>query len=110
MSGNGIRDPKLLDAVRQKAWNTHNGIYRPRVAGDHRSNWPTCGLCGRDVEAVELKNQNSFGVEIWARCHGKEDWYTVKYPFRIEGDDEKVQDQIRIAMRAFTPFRQSITL
>lgn len=106
----GIKDKKLMEAVRGKAFENRNGLYVPRVEGDHRSNWPICQTCMRDVEAVELKNQNSFGVEIWARCHGKEDWYEVKYPYRIEGNEEAVQDQIRVAMRAFAPFQKTITL
>lgn len=110
MSGTGIKDKKLIDAVRQKAWLNHNGVYVPRVEGDNRSNWPVCQTCKRDVEAVELKNQNSYGVEIWARCHGKEDWYTVKYPYRIEGDEDAVKDHLRVAMRAFAPFSPTITL
>ena len=56
---------------------------------------------------MELKNANNWSVELWARCHGQEDFYTVKFPFRIEGDplqDERANDNIRIALNAFTPF------
>ncbi len=111
----GLKDKKLINAIQQKAWNTRNqaGLYMPRTAGDHQTNWPVCQTCRRDVEAVEMKNANTKGVEIWARCHGKEDWYTVTYPFPIEGDfnkDEGAMDNIRAAMRAFTPFVSSITL
>ncbi len=105
---------KLIDAVRQKAWDNRNGIFRPRVAGDIPANWPVCGTCGQDVDAVELKNRNTEGVELWAKCHGAEDWYTIKFPYSIPESDasgEKVvNDHIRMAMRAFTPFKVSITL
>lgn len=114
MSGNGIHDKKLLDAVRGKAWDSRNGLFLPRTEGDLKNqNWPVCGTCHRDVDAVELKNANSFSVELWASCHGKEDWYTIKFPYRIEGDfnkDEHAMDSVRSAMRAFTPFQVSITL
>ncbi len=103
---------KLLDAVRQKAWDQKNGLYVPRVEGDVRANWPRCMTCGRDVDAVELKNRNTKGVELWAKCHGAEDWYTVQFPYDIPENDasgEKVvNDHVRIAMRAFTPFQVSI--
>lgn len=103
-----MRQKKLIEQVREKAWDNRNGIFIPRVEGDiNNSGWPRCQTCRRDVEAVELKNQNSFGVELWARCHGKEDYYKVVYPYRIE-DDDMVADQIRIAMNAFAPFQVSI--
>ncbi len=101
---------KLIEAVRQKAHVKRNGVFVPRTEGDVQTNWPVCQTCKQDVEAVEMKNQNSFGVEIWAKCHGKEDWYTVTYPYRIEGNDQAVQDHIRVAMRAFLPFKTSIVL
>ncbi len=103
---------KLLDAVRQTAWDRTHGLYVPRTEGDVRTNWPRCMTCGQDVEAVELKNRNTEGVELWARCHGSEDWYTVKFPYSIPETDasgEKVvNDHVRMAMRAFTPFNPSI--
>lgn len=107
---------KLLDAIQQKAWNrrNHAGLYLPRNEGDVQANWPVCGTCHQDVEAVELKNRNTSGVELWARCHGKEDWYTIKFPYSIPENDasgEKVvNDHVRMAMRAFTPFQSSIAL
>lgn len=111
----GIKDKKLINAIQQKAWTTRNhaGLYVPTVEGDKQTNWPVCGTCHKDVEAVELKNANSFSVELWARCHGKEDWYEVKFPYRIEGDmhkDQGAMDNVRAAMRSFTPFQSSITL
>lgn len=111
-----IRDKKLLDTIQQKAWNTKNqaGLYVPRTEGDVACNWPTCGTCRQDVEAVELKNRNTKGVELWARCHGKEDWYTITFPYSIPEDDgsenKDFNDHVRMAMRAFTPFQTSIVL
>ncbi len=105
---------KLLDAVRQKSWDNRNGLYVPRTEGDVSANWPKCLTCNRDVDAVELKNRNTKGVELWARCHGAEDWYTITFPYSIPENDasgEKVvNDHVRTAMRAFTPFNPSIVL
>ena len=103
------RQKDLIRGVREKAYVNRNGIFRPRTEGDIRAAWPVCQTCKRDVEAVELKNQNSFGVEIWARCHGKEDFYTLKYPYRIEGNDEEVNDHVKAALRAFNPFEPTIS-
>ncbi len=102
-----MRNKKLIEQVQERAWDNRNGLYVPRTEGDIRSNWPKCGTCNREVEAVELKNQNSFGVELWARCHGKEDYYKVVYPYRIT-DDDMAADQIRVAMNAFMPFQISM--
>ncbi len=93
---------KLVENIRQTAWENRSGLLVPRVEGDVRTNFPQCRTCGREVEAVELKNWNRHSVELWARCHGKEDWYKIEFPFDIGGwdDDSKVvQDHIRIAMR-----------
>ena len=102
-----MRDKKLIEQVREKAWENRGGLYVPRTQGDHRTNWPVCQTCGRDVEAVDMKDQNSFGVVLWARCHGKEDYYKVTFPYRLE-DDDQIHDQIQVAMRAFRPFVPSI--
>lgn len=69
--------------------------------------WPLCLTCGREVEAVELKDANSFSCTLWARCHGKEDFYIIKFPFRVEGDpleDPRSNKHIQQAMYAFCPF------
>lgn len=92
----------LIDNVRKTAWATRNGLFVPRVEGDVQTNFPRCLTCLREVEATELKNFNRHSVELWARCHGKEDFYKVEFPFDIGGWDmesEQVQDNIRAAMR-----------
>ena len=103
------RQKQLLDEVRSKAWENRNGIVVPRTEADIKSSFPVCQTCHREVEAVELKNQNNWSVELWARCHGKEDHYTIKYPFRLEDgvrpdQEEMKQANIRAAMNAFRPF------
>ena len=82
-----------------------NGVYLPPGFRTSRK-WPLCLTCGREVEAVELKNVNSLSVELWARCHGAEDYYVVKFPFRIEGDpmeNEKANWAVNAAMRGCWP-------
>ncbi len=89
---------KLIDQVKQTAWNNHNGLYVPRTEGDHKTAWPICMTCNRDVDAVELKNRNTKGVELWAKCHGAEDWYTITFPYDIPdsgGEDKVVNDHRR---------------
>lgn len=93
---------KLVDNIRRTAWENRSGLYVPRVEGDVKTNWPQCMTCGRDVEAVEQRDFNRHSVELWARCHGKEDFYKVEFPFDIGGWDEDsqvVKDHVRIAMR-----------
>ena len=70
---------------------------------EHRitSNWPLCLTCRADVEASELKDVSRTGATIWARCHGKEDYYRVMFPFPVEGDpleDERSNVVINRAM------------
>lgn len=102
-----MKQKKFIDEVRRASYERRNGIYRPRQMNDIRSSFPVCQKCRREVEAVEMRNFNRYSVELWARCHGEEDWYRVKFPFDIGGWDpesEVVSDHIRMAMRAFTPF------
>lgn len=99
-----MRSKDFLEQAKQA--RAVNGIYLPPGMRTSRK-WPLCLTCGREVEAVELKNVNSLSVELWARCHGQEDFYTVKFPYRVDGDpmeDEKANWSINAAMRDFCPF------
>jgi len=108
----GIRDKKLIQEVQRMAHDRRTGLYIPRRLNDVRRAWPVCQTCRRDVEAFEFKNWNAEGVELWARCHGKEDWYTIKYPYRItEGvEGPVINEHTRMAIRAFRPFEPTISL
>jgi hypothetical protein len=67
-----------------------------------KPNWPICLTCGREVDAVEMKDVTATSVEIWARHHGAEDFHKVVFPFRIEGDplaDDRANWAIQSAMR-----------
>lgn len=76
-----MRTIKFLDHARQRA-QLNRGVLSPHV----RANWPICMTCGREVDAVDLKNINRTSVEIWARHHGAEDFYRVEFPFPLDGD------------------------
>lgn len=105
-----MKSKKFIQETRRAAYERRAGVYVPRGMNDIRSNFPICRTCRREVEAVELRNFNRYSVELWARCHGKEDWYAIKFPFEIGGwneEDPMVSDHIRLAMRAFTPFSQT---
>lgn len=60
------------------------------------------------MEAVELKNANNHSIELWARCHGAEDYYRVEFPYRLDNgdpmEDQNINDHIQIAMKSFCPF------
>lgn len=102
-----MQKKKLIEQVRTSVRDKRTGLYVPRTMGDHRTNWPVCQTCRRDVEAVELKNRNTKSVELWARCHGKEDFYLVEFPYAIP-DKDPVDDHVRTAMNAAHFFNPSI--
>lgn len=110
-----MRDVKFIEQVREAAHQ--NRIWTPKdPLRDLRTNrnWPLCLTCGREVEAVDLRNLNATSVEIWAQCSHRgekeppaEDYYRVVFPFRIEGDpmeDERYNSIVKRAMGDFCPF------
>lgn len=118
-----MREKKFIDQVQEAAHE--NRIWMPPTDGgieDLRHlrtsrNWPLCLTCGREVEAVDLKNVNATSFEVWASCSHKghknppdEDYYRVVFPFRIEGDvmaDERANTFLKRAMHDFCPFPRS---
>jgi hypothetical protein len=99
-----------LDQQIQKAAKQNRGDIVVPGTPRAKRNWPICLTCGRDVEAVELKNANSKSAEIWARCHGQEDYYKVTWDVPIRDsskdplDDPNVGWAIKRAMGDFSPF------
>lgn len=73
-------------------------------------NWPLCLTCGRDVEAAEIKNVNSRGCDLWARCHGQEDSVHVSWNVPIRDttkdalEDKNIGWAIKRAMADYAPF------
>ena len=98
----------LVHQIRKSA--EQNRIWTP--GRKTQRSWPLCMTCGSEVEATELKNANSHSVELWARCHGAEDYYTIEFPYQLDaGDpmaDPRVNDHIKSAMLSFTPFDPTI--
>lgn len=102
---------KLSDQIRKKAaQNRREDKNLIKIPGGRTTrNWPLCLTCGREVEAVEIKDVNNHSCQLWARCHGAEDWYTVDFGCRIEGDpfaddDSPANWAVKRAMNDFTPF------
>jgi hypothetical protein len=97
-----------MDQVRQAA-DTNRGIWLPNGQRTSRK-WPLCLTCLNEVEAVELRDISDKGAELWARCHGKEDYYKVVWYFTKSDaakdplDDENVGWAIKRAMHDFSPF------
>lgn len=110
-----MRNKGFIEQVRQAKrvndlWLPHDPLEDMRTS----RNWPLCLTCGREVEAVDLKNVNSTGIDIWASCSHRgeknppaEDYYRVTFPFRIDGDvlaDERANTFLKRAMHDFCPF------
>ncbi len=109
-----MREVKFIEQVQEAAHQ--NRIWTPDGVDNLRTfrSWPLCLTCGREVDAVDLKNVNSHSIDIWASCSHRgeknppdEDWYKVVFPFRVEGDplsDERANTFLKRAMHDFCPF------
>lgn len=100
-----MRKKNWLEQVRQKAVTNRRRIWVPEQ--DTNTNWPVCLTCGKEVDAVSLENVSAFSCEILAKCHGKEDFYIVNFPYRIDGDvleDDRANWAIKRAMSDFCAF------
>ena len=77
------RQKKLIESVRKRAFEQHNGLYVPRTEGDVKTNWPVCLTCHRDVDSVSVESVGHQTVDIRSRCHGQECVIRLEFPFRI---------------------------
>ncbi len=103
------KQKKLLQQVRQRAFEQHNGIYVPKVEGDQKTNWPACMTCHQDVDAVNVEEQGNDHVTIRAKCHGEECVIKLEFPFRIERrDDKETWHHIQTAINNACFFDKSI--
>lgn len=104
-----LRDEKLILGARKAAKHEREaGLWLPEGTRTYRT-WPLCMLCGREVEAAEIKNVTNRSVEIWGRCHGGEDWTTIQFDYAIdnEGDvlaNELANTNIQMALKSITLF------
>lgn len=100
---------RLIQQVRQRAFEQHNGIYRPRNQGDRKTNWPVCLTCHRDVDSVNVEDVGNHTVTIRATCHGEECTIKMEFPFKIvQGLDEATWHHVQTAINNATFFDPSI--
>lgn len=103
-----MKNQSLEQAIRKGAAQ-RRGLLLPSGSTSKR-NWPLCMTCGRDVEAAEIKNVNSRSCELWARCHGAEDYIKVTWDVPVRDasadplDDKNVGWAIKRAMGDWAPF------
>ncbi len=74
---------KLIQQVRQRAFEQRNGLYVPRVAGDRKTHWPVCMTCHRDVDSVNVEDINTNRVTVRATCHGAEAVVVMEFPYSV---------------------------
>ncbi len=87
--GDSTQRKKLIPQVRQRAFEQHNGVFRPRVAGDVKTNWPVCLTCRQDVDRVNVEDIGQNVVTIRAWCHDKEAVIKLEFPFNIQRREDK---------------------
>lgn len=104
------RIKKLVEAVRERAWQNNNGVFVPRVDGDtKRATWPQCQTCGRDVDSINVEDAGKDKVTIRAKCHGKEAILVVEFPYGIRSrDDDTEWSHIQTAINSASFFDTSI--
>lgn len=107
-----MKSKNLERSIREAAHHNRTMVFAP---GERtRRSWPLCLTCGREVDAAEIKNVNSTSCEIWARHHGKEDFYKVTWDVPVlKSTDEILEDlnvgwAIKRAMADGTFFNPSI--
>lgn len=109
--GEAARRKKLIEQVRQRAYEQHNGIYVPKVDGDIKTNWPVCKACHGDVDSVNVEEVGNYTVVVRARCHGEESVIKMEFPFRItRRHDDEVWHHVQTAINNAVFFDPSITL
>lgn len=98
-----MKEIDLEESIR-KAAHVNRNLYLP--TGERTSrNWPLCLTCGREVDAAFLENVNNTSCEVRGLCHGKEDFFRIKWKVPVHGkssddilDDPNVGWAIKRAM------------
>lgn len=104
-----VKDNKLIQQVRQRAYEQHNGIYVPKTEGDVKTNWPVCMTCHGDVDSVNVEEVGNQSVVIRAKCHGQESVIRIEFPFRItRREDEETWHHVQTAINNAVFFDTSI--
>jgi hypothetical protein len=103
------KNKKLIESVRKRAFEQHNGLYVPKVEGDKKTNWPVCMTCHGDVDAVNVEDIGKDVVTIRARCHGEESVIKMEFPFTIlNRKDEDTWHHVQTAINNAVFFDPSI--
>lgn len=103
------RTKKLIESVRKRAFEQHNGLYVPRTPGDKKTNWPVCMTCHADVDSVQVEDMGHHKVDIRAKCHNDECVIRIEFPFRItQRTDEETWHHIQTAINNAVFFDPSI--
>ncbi len=103
------KNKKLIQSVRERAWEQHNGLYRPKVEGDVKTNWPVCMTCHGDVDSINVEEVGNDTVVIRAKCHGKESVIRMEFPYRItQREDSETWHHVQSAINNAVFFDTSI--
>ena len=104
-----VKDNKLIQQVRQRAFEQRNGIYVPKTEGDVKTNWPVCLTCHGDVDSVNVEEVGNDSVVISAKCHGEESVIKMEFPYRItQRTDEETWHHVQTALNNAVFFDPSI--
>ena len=104
-----MANKKLIQQVKRRAWEQHNGLYVPRVEGDRKTNWPVCMTCHKDVDAVNVEDIHKSVVVVRAECHGEEAVVKMEFPYGIiRRDDSETWTHVMTAVNNSTFFDPSI--
>lgn len=100
---------KLIQQVRQRAFEQRNGLFVPRVEGDVKTTWPVCLTCHHDVDSVNVEDVSNDVVTIRAKCHGQESVIKMEFPFRItRREDKETWHHVQTALNNAVFFDPSI--
>ena len=104
------RNKKLIQSIRERAFENRRGIYVPRVEGDiKRASWPVCMTCHQDVDSVNVEDVGNESVTIRARCHGEEAVVRLDFPYQILKRTEfETWNHVQNALNTVTFFNPSI--
>lgn len=107
-----MKEIKLEEHIRRAAAFRRSPGSALVLPDDQRTqrSWPICMTCGREVESAGIRNVNTRSCEIWASCHGAEDYIKVTWDVPQQDsskdslEDPNVGWAIKRAMHDFTPF------
>jgi hypothetical protein len=110
--GNANVTGNLVDQIQKSAGLERQGdLYLPPGARTYRS-WPLCMTCMKEVEAAEITDVTNWEVKLKARCHGKTQGISIRFPYRIESndvlEDEMANECLKMALKSATMFDPTV--